>query len=127
MPIQNVPVDQSAFTKLMVTEVVPRTDQDTGVQLTNKDGDQRKWTVQVVASLPSRWDANRNDSDLLNVTVTCASDPTAAVGQLVVFDDLTVGAMAPEKTESGRIRGGRLFYSATGVRPAVPARSRGGE
>lgn len=119
MPINSAPVDQSAFTRLMLVEIAPRADRETGVQLTNRDGTERKWTVQVVASLPSRWEAGRSDSDVLQVTVTCADDPTALVaeGDLVRFDNLTVGVMPPEQGESGRIRGGKLFWQASGVRP----------
>jgi hypothetical protein len=118
VPFTSAPVDQAAFTKLMVVQVEPKVDRETGVQFTSKDGAQKKWTVQVVASLPSRFDANRTESDLLNVTVTCTDDPrdSVAEGDPVRFTDLTAGVMAPEQDrESGRIRGGRLFWTATGV------------
>src|SRR5262245_61475865 len=117
MPINSAPVAQEAFTKLMLVTIEPRTDRDTGVQLTNKDGTERKWTAQVVASMPSRWEANRTESDLINVTVTTADDPTGKVaeGDLVWFTDLTVGVMPPEQSESGRIRGGKLFWQASGI------------
>lgn len=120
MPINSVPVDQAAFVKLMVVSIEPRTDRDTGVQLTNRDGTEKKWTVQVVAQLPSRWDSGRTDSEVLSVTVTCAEDPSAQVmeGEKVAFTDLTVGVMPPEKGENDRIRGGKLFWQATGVRAA---------
>jgi hypothetical protein len=96
------------------------------VQLTNREGTERKWTVQVVASLPSRWEDGRTDSEVLSVTVTCADDPVGKVaeGDQVEFKDLTVGVMPPEKTDAGRIRGGRLFWQATGVRSKVPASHR---
>jgi hypothetical protein len=119
VPIQNVPVDQAAFTKFMLISVEPKADRDTGVQFTSKDGLERKWNVQVVAQLPSRWDAGRTESDVLAVTVTCAEDPSLQVeeGDKVTFDNLTVGVMAPEANQdTGRIRGGKLFWGATGVR-----------
>lgn len=122
VPIQNVPVDQAAFIKFMVVSVEPKTDRDTGVQFTSRDGAEKKWTVQVVAQLPSRWDSGRTESEVLSVTVTCAEDPSAQVmeGDKVTFDNLTVGVMQPEKNEdTGRIRGGKLFYGATGVRSKV--------
>jgi hypothetical protein len=117
MPINSAPVDQAAFTRLMLVAIEPRTDRDTGVQLTNRDGTERKWTAQVVVSLPSRWDAGRTESDVLQVTVTCADDPTSKIaeGDQVWFDNLTVGVMPPEQSESGRIRGGKLFWQASGV------------
>jgi hypothetical protein len=119
VPIQNVPVDQAAFIKFMIVSIEPRTDRDTGIQLTNRDGTEKKWTVQVVAQLPSRWDSGRTESEVLPITVTCAEDPTMFVseGDKVMFDNLTVGVMAPEaNSETGRIRGGKLFWGATGVR-----------
>jgi hypothetical protein len=117
MPINSAPVDQAAFTRLMLVSLQPRTDRETGVQLTNKDGTERKWTVEVVASMPSRWDVSRTESDVLAVTVTSADDPTGKVaeGEMVWFTGLTVGVMPPEQSESGRIRGGKLFWQATGV------------
>jgi hypothetical protein len=105
----------------MLVEIAPKADRETGVQFTTKDGTERKWTAQVVASLPSRWEAGRTDSEVLSVTVTCADDPTAMVaeGDMVVFDNLTVGVMPPEAGEGGRIRGGKLFWQATGIRSKV--------
>src|SRR5258708_15206578 len=96
----------------MVVSMEPKSDRETGVQFTNKEGTEKKWTVQVVASLPSRWDAGRTESEVLSVTVTCADDPNqhAAEGEPAVFRDLTVGVMPPEHIgESNRIRGGKLF------------------
>jgi hypothetical protein len=124
----SVPVDQSAFSKVMVLSVEPRMafvfDQetrkrvDTGVQATSPDGLERKWTVQAVVQMPSRFDS-RTQSEIVSVTVTCADDPSAQVmeGERVWFDNLTVGVMDPEKDkETGKVTGGRLFWGATGVR-----------
>lgn len=119
MPIQNVPVDQAAFIKLLVISIEPKVDRETGVQFTSKDGSERKWAVSVAAQLPSRWESGRTDSEILSVTLTSAGDPSQMVeeGDKVWFDNLTVGVMNPEQDkESGRIRGGKLFWQATGVR-----------
>jgi hypothetical protein len=106
----------------MLVEIAPKADRETGVQFTSKDGSERKWTVQVVASMVSRFDATRTDSEVLSVTVTSAEDPTGQVaeGDQVYFDNLTVGVMPPEAGEGGRIRGGKLFWQATGVRSRLP-------
>jgi hypothetical protein len=122
VPINSAPVDQAAFTRMMLISIEPRVDRETGAILTNRDGTERKWTVQVVASLPSRWDAGRSESEVLSVTVTCADDPNqhAAEGEPVVFKDLSVGVMPPEQNkDTGRIRGGKLFWAASGIRPKV--------
>jgi hypothetical protein len=118
VPINSVPVDQAAFVKFMIISVEPKADRETGIQYTSKDGIEKKWTVQVVAQLPSRWDVGRTESEVLAVTVTSAEDPASQVmeGEKVVFDNLTVGVMAPEKGEGDRIRGGKLFWQASAVR-----------
>lgn len=124
MPFTSAPVDQAAFTKLQLVDIEPKSDRDTGAQYTNRDGTQRKWTVQVVAKMPSRFDPTRTDSDLLSITVTCADDPRDSVsdGDMVVFEGLTAGVMPPEAdSDTGRIRGGKLFWTATGVRSRVAA------
>jgi hypothetical protein len=126
VPINSVPVDQQAFARLMLVELAPKSDRETGVQYTTKDGTGRKWTAQVVASLPSRWESGRTDSEVLQVTITCLDDPTGKVmeGDQVWFTDLTVGVMAPEAGEGGRIRGGRLFWQAAGIQSRTAASSK---
>lgn len=121
MPFTSAPVDQTQFTRIQVVEIEPKTDRTTGAQFTSRDGSERKWTVQAVFKMPSRFDPNRTDSDLLNVTVTCPDDPRDSVheGDQVIFDGLTAGVMPPEADDSGRIRGGKLFWTASGVRSRV--------
>lgn len=106
----------------MLVSIAPKADRETGVQFRTKDGSEAKWSCEVVASMPSRFDASRSDSEVLSVTITSAEDPTGGVaeGDQVRFDNLAVGVMAPEKAENDRIRGGRLFWTATGVRSRVP-------
>lgn len=117
MPINSVPVDQAGFTRLLLVEIAPKADRETGRQITSADGLARKWTAQVVASMPSRFEAGRTDSEVLSVTITSSDDPVGKVteGDQVWFTDLTAGVMAPEQSESGRIRGGKLFFGATGI------------
>jgi hypothetical protein len=127
VPINSVPVDQSGFLKVMVSSIEPRPegkyDQETrrmvetGRQASDPNG-VPQWTVEVVATVPGRFDS-RTQSELLRVTVTCAEDPSTQVmeGEQVVFEGLTVGVMAPEvDKESGKPRGGKLFWQAQGVR-----------
>jgi hypothetical protein len=125
MPINSAPVDQAAFQRLMLVTIEPKTDRETGAQFTSKDGTERKWTVQVVASLPSRFDSGRTESEVLSVTVTCAEDPREYIseGEPVAFADFTVGVMPPEAGDNGRIRGGKLFWQASGVSARVTAKS----
>jgi hypothetical protein len=128
VPINSVPVDQSAFSKVMLVSVEPKPEvkwdqatgdrRETGNQSASKRDGVPQWTVQAVVSMPSRFDG-RTQSDVIPVTVTCAEDPSVQVmeGDQIVFDGLTVGVMNPEKDDkTGNIRGGKLFWQATGVR-----------
>ena len=78
---------------------------------------------KVHGGMPSRFDVSRTDSEVLAVTVTCSEDPREYVteGDPVEFDGFTVGVMPPESGENGRIRGGKLFWQASGVRSRVPS------
>jgi hypothetical protein len=62
---------------------------------------------------------------VLQVTVTAELDPSLEVseGDPVEFDGLTVGVMSPEMGENDRIRGGKLFWSASGVKARNVVRS----
>lgn len=95
----------------------PKLDRDTQIQHTTRDGSARKWTVQVAATKPTNWDPTQMESDVLQVTVTAVDDPGAGLvmGTPVTFTEFAVGVMAPEAGDGGKIRGGRLFWSASGV------------
>jgi hypothetical protein len=78
---------------------------------------ERKWEVQAAAT----WHADpgqRPFSDLIRVTVLGGADPGAGLppGTPVEFDQLRVGVMTAEAGENGRVRGGKPFYQAAGVR-----------
>lgn len=118
MPITSAPVDPARFTALLFMACEPKLDRETGSQHTTKDGSSRKWTVVVAATKPASYDRDRLESDTLSVTVTSVDDPAEGLpmGVPVTLTDFSVGVMAPEAGEGGKIRGGRLFWSATGVR-----------
>jgi hypothetical protein len=78
---------------------------------------QRKWEVQAAVT----WHAEpgqRPFSDLIRVTVLGGTDPAAGLpaGTPVEFDSLRLGVMTAEAGENGRVRGGKPFYHASGVR-----------
>jgi hypothetical protein len=122
VPIQSWPIDQTAFTRITFVLCEPKmamnNGQATGVQATNPDGTARKWVVQAVFSQPSRFDANRTESEVKDVTVTSLEDPGAGLNGEIRFIDLAAGAMDPEVNAQGRVRGGRIFLNASGVQPA---------
>jgi hypothetical protein len=124
VPITSAPVDPARFSGLMFMSCEPKVDRDTGVQHTTKDGSARKWTVTVAATKPATYDPARMENDVLAVTVTSPDDPAdgLVMGTPVTFTDFSVGVMAPEAGEGGKIRGGRLFWSANGVRALVASK-----
>jgi hypothetical protein len=125
VPINSAPVDPARFTALIFMGCEPKLDRETGIQHTTKDGLSKKWAVLVAAAKPASYDADRTESDTLQVTVTSPDDPATGLtmGMPVTLDDFSVGVMAPEAGEGGKIRGGRLFWSASSVRALVPAKS----
>lgn len=125
MAITSAPVDPARFTGLMYMGCEPKLDRETGLQHTTKDGFAKKWTVTVAATKPTSYDPTRQESDVLAITVTSELDPGTdlVMGTPVTLDDFSVGVMAPEAGDNGKIRGGRLFWSASGVRAKVHAKS----
>jgi hypothetical protein len=85
---------------------------------------QRKWEVQAAVT----WHADpgqRPFSDLIRVTVLGGTDPAAGLpaGTPIELTDLRLGVMNAEQGENGRVRGGKPFYMASGVRPLNGARA----
>lgn len=135
MAITNAPVDQARFTTILFMGCEPKMKatfdpvtnkrQTTGEQDTSKDGLYRKWTVQAAVSKPSTFDPSRTDSEVLAVTVTSAEDPAEGLmpGTPILFENFVTGVMAPEAGDNGKIRGGKLFWQASGVRAMVGSKS----
>jgi hypothetical protein len=121
VPITSAPVDPARFTSLLFMACQPKIDRDTQIQHTTKDGSSRKWTVVVAAIKPASYDPAQLENGTLNVTVTSVDNPAdgMAPGTPVTFVDFTTGVMKPEAGEGGKIRGGSLFWSATGIRALV--------
>ena len=87
------------------------------------DPDWHRMCRLALRDILAAFDAARTDSEVLAVTVTCADDPRDYMheGDPVQFAGFTVGVMPPEATDTGRIRGGKLFWQASGVRSRVAA------
>jgi hypothetical protein len=118
MPGTIVVDQQSTFSSPpLVMSVGPRLKYNSTEQDVTRDG-QRKWSVQVAVSYFSEY-GMRPQAEVIEVTIA-GEDPSTAVqpGQPVQFDRLRQGISAPEmNNESGRIRGGKPFWSADAVRP----------
>jgi hypothetical protein len=80
---------------------------------------ERKWECQAAVTFQPAAPGMRPVSEVISVTITGpATNPGEhlAPGSPVVFDGFKVGWSAPETGESGRIRGGKPWYQATGLR-----------
>ncbi len=94
------------FSVIILMGVEPKLDFNTKQQQKTKDGI-LKWAVSVAAH------------ETMNVTVASPSNPVQDLppGTPVVLDNLYAGATDPEHNEKGGIRGGKLFWQASAVRP----------
>jgi hypothetical protein len=122
MPSGTLIVDPSTFTSAIVMATAPKLvfGTQTGEHDTNAAG-VLKWTAQVAVSYAPDSNGMTAPAEVLNVSVAADTDPgiTCPPGTSVTFDQLRVGLNPPEKRDNGTIRGGRLWYSAAGIRPAV--------
>jgi hypothetical protein len=121
-------IDQAAtFEQCFAMSASPRLKfgSTTGEQDTTRDG-VLKWTVQAAVTIRSDRPEMPAQSDLINVSIAQAAYPLEGFGPgtPVAFEGLRVGTTPPEAGDNGRIRGGKLWFTCTGVRPAVPAAHR---
>ena len=64
-------------------------------------------------------------SEVLTITINADHDPADGItpGSLVELVDLRVGVSTPQAREGGRVSGGRLYFTASGVRSSlIPGR-----
>jgi hypothetical protein len=113
-----ITVDQQATfaSPPLCMSVGPRLKFGTDVQDVTRNGE-KKWSVQVAVSYFPEY-GMRGVAEVIEIGLVGA-DPAATIqpGMPVQFDRLRCGVSAPEKTDEGRVRGGRLYWSADGVRP----------
>lgn len=98
--------------------VVPRLKFGSTEQDISRDGE-KKWTVQVAVTYVSEY-GMKPVAEVIEVTVT-GEDPSEVItpGTPVEFNRLRVGVSAPEKRDNGRVVGGKLWWTAAGVRPVA--------
>ena len=99
----------------LVMSVGPKLKFGTDVQDVTRNGE-KKYVVQVAVSYFA--DYGRAQAEVIEIGLV-GTDPATTIqpGMPVQFDRLRCGVSAPEKTDEGRVRGGRLYWSADGVRP----------
>jgi len=79
-----------------------------------------KWSAAVAVSYAPDANGMTAPAEVLTVSIASNEDPGTSClpGTAVTFDQLRAGLNPPEKRDNGTIRGGRLWYSAAGIRPA---------
>ena len=90
---------------------------------------ERKWEAQAAVTFHPAAPGMRPVSEVISVTITGpATNPGDHItpGTPVTFDGFRVGWSAPEASDTGRIKGGKPWYQASGLRQAhVPGRAEG--
>jgi len=119
-------IDQAATfatALLMGAQPKPNFGGHTGAQETSADGTP-KWLMGIAVTFTQQSENIAPVSEVLTITVTSSRNPgeNVPVGSPVVLEGLRVGISPPEKRDNGTIRGGRLWYSATGARPVMQHR-----
>jgi hypothetical protein len=102
----------------------PKTDFNTGeIQRVKRDPSKIKWAVSIAAQTVPL-DGQRARPETMSVTIPAESDPAEGLvpGTPVDLIGLRQGSMDPE-LEDGKVRGGKPFWSATGIRAKAFAKS----
>lgn len=104
------------FTNALIMASSPKLKFGTSEQDMAATGE-RKWEIQAAVTFQSEY-GMRPVSEVISVTVLGGTDPAAAIppGSAVEFANFRVGFSPPEKTDNGRVRGGRPWYQASGLR-----------
>ena len=118
-------IDPSTFTAAVLMTCMPREKfGEPGVQEVTAAG-VKKWTADVAVTFPPAAPGMKAVSEVISVTLVADHDPGLPQGTPVLFHGLRMGISAPEKRESGRVVGGKPFFSADAIRSAIqPAQRR---
>ena len=83
---------------------------------------ERKWEAQAAVTFQPAAPGMRPVSEVISVTITGpGTNPGEHIqpGTPVEFDGFRVGVSAPETRENGRVRGGKPWYQASGLRSSL--------
>lgn len=106
------------FTTMILMGSAPKLKFGSTEQDVSANGE-RKWQLEAAVTFHAQ-PGMKPVSEVLPVTVTGPpTDPAAGIppGSQVELADFRVGFSPPEHGEGTRIRGGRPWYQASGVRP----------
>jgi hypothetical protein len=93
----------------------------TGEISVNADG-VPQYQLQVALTYLPSGPSRAAVSEVINVTVASPADPAKDItpGTPIQFDGLRCGVSEPEARENGKgIRGGKIWFTANGVRPTI--------
>lgn len=112
---------RNTFTAVFLMATGPRNKFGSQEQDVNAAGE-KKWEVQASVLFVPEY-GMKAQSDILSVTVTGA-DPGEGIapGTPIELVNLRLGIVAPEASDTGkglRVRGGKAYYQASGIRPAT--------
>ena len=109
----------ATFTTMILMAIGEKMKFGTSVPEVGADG-QRKYTAEVAVQYRPE-SGMRPVSEVISATIT-GGDHQAILsippGSPVALDGLRCGVSAPEKRDDGRVRGGRLYFMASAIRPA---------
>jgi hypothetical protein len=116
-------VDPATFTSAIVMATAPKNVFGSDRQDVTAGGE-KKWQAQVAVSYAPDQYGIVSPAEVLPVSIA-GEDPGVACppGTPVTFDGLRAGVSSPEQRERKdgngmRVVGGKLFYSAKGIKPA---------
>lgn len=109
---------RSTFAAMIVMSIGEKMKFGTDVPEVSATGE-RKYVAELAVTYHAE-NGMRPVSEVISVTIT-GGDHGAILGipagSLVGVDRLRCGVSAPEKRDDGRVRGGRLYWMASGIRP----------
>lgn len=79
---------------------------------------EKKFTVEAAVTYLAEGNM-RQVSEVITITVTGGDSITLPPGTPIEFDSLRCGVSTPEMRDTGRIAGGKLYWMASGIRPAA--------
>lgn len=119
-------VDVAAtFTSMMLVNTMPKLKFGSdSVQETNAAG-APKWSIDLAVTYTPTTAGMRAESELITVTIAAPTYPTQGInpGSPVVLEGMRVG-LNPAEVKNERLRGGKLWFTATAIRSAAPTQRR---
>jgi hypothetical protein len=103
---------------LMSSGPKPKFGAATGEISTNAAGVPQYQVSVAVTYLPGP--TGRKVSEVISLTIAAEQDPAKDIppGSPVMFDQLRCGVTEPEARDNGKVRGGKIWFTANGIRPA---------